>query len=573
MQIKNFFYNLTFYLKPHTAKLIFTAVMIMLATLLETSIPEIAGRIVDELFINQRNQKTALIYALVLFVIILMSSLFAISATAASSWVSNKVISDLRIDMFAKLLRLPKAYFDKNPSGVILSKLTFNVEQISNVISVMWLDFLKSFVAVIFLISYLFYKNFQLSLVIFILLPLIYIAVKLSSKLIRKSSKKVQKSMGYITHLLNENVAGNSIIKIHNAQQQEAHKFNNFIKNIRSQKFKVDMATAFNTGFVNILIGGALGFVVYLSSTNLAMSAGQFLSFFAAMSMLVKPSKNLINMNKQLQSAIAAEKAVSKLLKEKEEINNGTKILKELKGVIKFNNVSFSYFDKKPVLNNINLTINAGQTIALVGSTGSGKTTIIQLLAKFYLITDGLITIDDIDINEIETNSLRSKISFVEQNIRLFNDTIRDNIALGKTNTINDDQIINAAKAANAEHFIDQLDNKFYTEIGEDGVKLSGGQRQRLAIARAIAKNSDILILDEATSALDSTTENKVQQAIDNLQENKTTIIIAHRLSTIKKADKIIVLDKGCIVEEGTHQELIAKNKEYKKLYKNQFKD
>ena len=573
MQYKQFVSRLFFYLRAHIGKLIFTSLMMMLATALESSIPEITGRIVDELFAKERDQQIALLYALALFGVIVLSSLFAMTSTAASSWVSNKVIMDLRVDMFSKLLRLPKSYFDQHPTGKTLSKLTFDVEQIAAAASSIWLDFIKSSMMVIILVGYLFYKNWQLSLTLLVLLPLVYLAVKLSSNRMRSSSQKVQNSMGRMTHLLDENISGSSLVKIYHAQDQETNKFNDLITSIRQQRFKVDMTAVFNTGFVNILIGLSLGSVVYFSSTLLAMTAGEFLSFFTAMGMLVKPAKSLVNINKPLQTAMAAGESVFGLIDEDEEHNDGTKLLEDSKGAIQFNNVSFGYSDEATVLNNINLDIKPGETIALVGSTGSGKTTIIQLLAKFYSPNSGTITIDGIDISEFEIDSLRSQIAFVDQNVRLFNDTVKGNIALGQIDTMNDAQIENAAKVSNSHEFIQQLSNQFDTEIGEDGTKLSGGQRQRLAIARAIAKDSPILILDEATSALDSATEKQVQQAIDEMQKDRTTIIIAHRLSTVQKADRIIVLRRGEIIEQGSHQELLDANGEYAGLYKHQFED
>jgi len=383
MQYKQFVSRLFIYLKPHVGKLVFTSVMMMLATALESSIPEITGRIVDDLFAANRQTDTAFIYALVLFGVIVLSSIFALTSTAASSWVSNKVIMDLRQDMFNKILKLPKSYFDQHPTGKTLSKLTFDVEQIAAAASTIWLDFIKSSLSVIILTSYLFYKNWQLSLTLLVLLPLVYFAVKLSSNRMRSASTKVQQSMGSMTHLLDENISGSSLIKIYHAQTQESTKFNDLIKNIRQQRFKVDMTGALNSGFVNILIGLSLGSVVYFSSTSLQMSAGEFLSFFTAMGMLVKPAKSLVNINKPLQIAIAAAESVFELLDEVEEKNQGNKSLKNTKGAIKFNNVSFGYSAESMVLNNINLDIKSGETIALVGSTGSGKTTIIQLIARF----------------------------------------------------------------------------------------------------------------------------------------------------------------------------------------------
>ena len=540
------------------------------ATVLETSIPEITGQIIDTLFSSNRSSDAAFSYSLILFIVIAMSSIFALISISASSWISNKVILDLRVDMFKKILKLPKAYFDNNTTGETLSKLTFDVEQISAAASTIWLEFIKSSFTVVILTAYLFYKNSLLSLTLLILLPLVYFAVKISTARIRKGSKKVQESMGKMTHLLDENISGNDLIKIYNAQASEQNKFFNIINMIRQQRFKVDMASGLNTSIVNALIGLALGFVVYLSSTYLVMTAGDFLAYFTAMGMLIKPAKTLININKPLQQAMIAGVSVFNLIDEKAEPNLGSKKMNQATGDIYFDNVSFSYSINKLSLKNITLSIKQGETVALVGSTGSGKTTLVNLLIRFYSPTAGKITINNEDINSYDLESFRSNFSFVDQNVRLFNDTISGNIAFGQKEKMPMDSIINAANVSNSIEFIKKLDDKFDSDIGEDGVTLSGGQRQRLSIARAIAKDSAILILDEATSALDSATEKLVQSAITKMQKGRTTIIIAHRLSTIQNADRIIVLKEGEIIEQGSHEELIKASGEYAKLNQQQ---
>ena len=336
------------------------------------------------------------------------------------------------------------------------------------------------------------------------------------------------------------------------------------------QRFKVDLAGGLNTSIVNVLIGLALACVVYFSSSFLVMSAGDFLAYFTAMGMLVKPAKTLININKPLQQAIVAGKSVFDLIDEIPEDNSSNQPLNAVTGDIRFEKVSFSYDNEKSSLNQIDLTISNGETIALVGSTGSGKTTLVNLLTRFYNPTSGKITINNEDINEFDLVSYRSNFSYVDQNVRLFNDSISGNIAFGQKDKMSLETITNAAKISNSNEFIEKLDNKYDSEIGEDGVTLSGGQRQRLSIARAIAKDSPILILDEATSALDSATEKLVQSAINKMQKGRTTIIIAHRLSTIKNADRIIVLKDGEIIEQGTHSELIKASGEYLKLTQQQ---
>ena len=544
--------------------------MMVFATLLETAIPEITGQIVDTLFSSNRPKNEAFSYSVILFSVIALSSLFALISISASSWISNKVIMDLRVNMFTKLLRLPKSYFDKNTTGETLSKLTFDVEQISAAASTIWLEFIKSSFTVIILTGYLFYKSFLLSLSLIVLLPLVYLAVRFSTSRIRKGSARVQESMGKMTHLLDENISGNDLIKIYQAQETETNKFFSIINTIRQQRFKVDMAGGLNTSIVNALIGLSLAFVVYFSSTYLVMSAGDFLAYFTAMGMLVKPAKTLININKPLQQAIVAGNSVFSLIDESPESNPSKNPIHSISGEICFDNVSFSYDNEKPSLTNVNLTIKKGETIALVGSTGSGKTTMVNLLTRFYNPSSGKILIDGQDIVSYELESYRSNFSYVDQNVRLFNDTISGNIAFGQKESMSMDLIRNAAKVSNSIEFIEKLDKKFDSDIGEDGVTLSGGQRQRLSIARAIAKDSPILILDEATSALDSATEKLVQSAINKMQQDRTTIIIAHRLTTIQNADRIIVLKNGEIIEQGTHSELIKNAGEYSKLHQQQ---
>ena len=540
--------------------------MMVFATLLEAAIPEITGQIVDTLFSKDRASNAAFYYSFILFSVIAISSLFSLISISASSWISNKVIMDLRVNMFNKLLRLPKSYFDKNTTGETLSKLTFDVEQISAAASNIWLQFIKSSFSVMVLTGYLFYKNIILSLSLLVLLPLIYLVVKISTSRIRRGSVRIQESMGKMTHQLDENISGNDLIKIYQAQNSETNKFFSIINTIRQQKFKVDMAAGLNTSIANILIGLSLACVVYFSSTYLAMSAGDFLAYFTAMGMLVKPAKTLININKPLQQAIVAGKSVFNLIDEAPESNPNKNLIDSIPGDICFKNVSFAYDSDKPSLTNINLTIRKGETIALVGSTGSGKTTMVNLLTRFYNPSSGKILINGENIISYDLESYRSNFSYVDQNVRLFNDTISGNIAFGQKEKMSMDLIIDAAKVSNSIEFIEKLDKKFDSDIGEDGVTLSGGQRQRLSIARAIAKDSSILILDEATSALDSATEKLVQSAINKMQQERTTIIIAHRLSTIQNADRIIVLKDGVIIEQGTHSELIKNSGEYSKL-------
>jgi len=572
MSYKEFIKLLYKYISQHIGKLIFTSLLMILATALESSIPEITGQIVDKLFNAERSSSNTILYSLIVFGVISLSAIFSLVSSSTNSWVSNKVVMDIRVDMFKKLLKLPKKFFDGTSSGKILSKLTFDVEQIAGAASTIWLDFIKAMVTVLILVLYLFYKNWQLSISLLVILPIVFIAVKRSSSRMRKSSSEVQKSVGDMTHLLEENISGNSVIRIFEAEKYEKNKFDHQVNNVRQQRFKVDLTAAVNTNLINILLGLSLAMVVYFSSFSLQMTAGEFLSYFTALAMLIKPAKTLVNINKPFQVALAAGQSVFTFLNEEEESNNGKKSVKKLNGDINFENILFSYEPNKLVLNNFSLSVKAGETIAIVGPTGSGKTTIIDLLTKFYTPQSGSISIDGIDIKKLNNHSLRSNIAFVDQGTRLFNDTIRANIALGKLDVMPFETVKESAVKAEAIEFIDSLEKQFDTHIGDNGQLLSGGQRQRLAIARAIAKNASILILDEATSALDSSTEKLVQKSIAKMTQDKTTIVIAHRLSTIQNADRIIVLKSGEIIEEGTHEYLIKNNGYYSQLVTDQFK-
>ena len=570
MKFKIFFNRLFFYLKEHIGKLLLSSFLMILASALESAVPEITGQIIDNLFSEESSDETAILFSLGLFGLMFLSSIFSLTSNAASNWVANMVIMNIRVDMFSKLMRLPKSYFDNRSSGEVLSKITFDVEQIAATASSVWLDLIKSFVTVVILTGYLFYKNWELSLFLIVLLPMISFVVLITAKRMKRASIEVQRTMGSITSNLSENISGNHIIKIFERQNVEERKFFNLIKKLRQQRFKFDMTGAYNTDIVKVLISVVLSLVVYISATKMKMSAGEFLSYFTALAMLVRPIKSLVGFNKPIQKALIAGESVFGLIDHQEETNTGNIKKDIVLGDIEFKDVSFSYDKDIKVLKNFSLSIKHGETIALVGSTGSGKSTIVDLITRFYLPDSGEIKIDNININDYELNNLRSLISYVDQSALLFNASIRENIHVGNT-TISEDALKKVANSACALEFITKLEDKFDFEIGENGSKISGGQKQRLALARAFAKNAPIFIFDEATSALDATTEKEVQNNIAKLAKSKTSIVIAHRLSTIKQANRIVFLKEGNISEIGTHQQLMSKKGDYFKLFSSQF--
>jgi len=572
MNFKEFLGRLTTYLKPHSLKLLFTAITMIIATAIEASIPEITGQIVDKLFLDNRSINDTIFYSILFIAIFTFSSIFNLISASASSWVSNKVIMDLRVDLFSKLLKLPKKYFDLNKSGKTLSKFIYDVEQISSLTSTIWIQLIKSSLTVIILVGYLFYKNWQLSLILIFILPLIFIVVQNATSRMRSASFNLQKSMGDISQILNENIDGQSIVKIYRAEKLERDKFIRNANHLRQQKFKLDFTSAFNSNFINTLLGLCLGVIIYFSTVNQSMSGGEFLSFFTALAILIKPAKTLVDINKPLQIGYAAGKSVFNFIDEENEIDSlEKKNPNNLCGNISFKEVSFAYDKKNNVLKNISFEISKGQTVAIVGPTGSGKTTIFEILCKFYPLDHGSVFLDDLKLDHIPNDFLRSKIAYVDQNSFLFNETISNNILFGDNKIINKNQLNDIARKSHVFDFIQQLESKFETVVGDNGKLLSGGQKQRIAIARAMAKDSPILLLDEATSALDSKTEKLIQQAINNMKSGKTTLIIAHRLSTVQNADLILVLKEGQIIEKGNHNELMALNGFYSNLVKDQF--
>ncbi|ADZ92492.1 lipid A export permease/ATP-binding protein MsbA [Marinomonas mediterranea] len=524
---------------------------------------------------NNEIAENRLLIPLAILVIFIIRGLGTFLGSYFMALIANKVVYDLRTSMFEKMVVLPSNYFHSMPSGRLLSKITYDTEQVTGSVTSAIKVILREGFTVVGLLGYMLYINWKLSLLFLIILPVIGLVVSYASKRFRKLSKRIQGAMGGVTDVASEAIKGQEVVKIFGGIEYETKRFRDAAHENRRSQLKMELTKALNTPIVQFLVAISLSGLIWLAldptfSDN--MSSGDFVSFITAAGMLSKPMRQLTEVNSILQKGIAAAQSIFEFIDMDEEVDQGKRRSNSLKGEIRWEDVRFQYpSSDKLALNDVSLTLEAGKTLALVGRSGGGKSTIASLIPRFYDVTGGRLLIDGHEIQDYDLTSLRDKIALVNQNVVLFNGTIRENIAYGRLRNTPDQKIIDAAKAANALDFIQELENGFDTVVGENGVLLSGGQRQRIAIARAILKNAPILILDEATSALDSESERAIQQALDTLMENRTTIAIAHRLSTIEKADMIAVIDHGEIVEVGTHSELLEKDGAYAQLHKQQF--
>lgn len=488
------------------------------------------------------------------------------------AWAGRNVVMRFRQQIFAHLMKLPASFYDNTTSGQLLSTIVYNVDQVAKASTDAVVTVVQESCFVTGLLIYMFLTSWKLSLVFFITAPIVAVIARYSSKRMRKLSSNVQYSMGDITHVAEEAIEGYKVIRTFGGEKYEVEKFDGITERNRERELKIIATSSLASSAVQLIAGSIIAIMILLATKNVFhVTPGGFTAMVASMLALLKPMRNLTNVNNTIQKGIAGAESVFLLLDKKTEQDNGTQRLTRAKGAIHYQQVNFAYQEGNPILQEINFSAQPGQTIALVGRSGSGKSTLVNLLPRFYDEYQGKILIDGINTRDIHLADLRNQFAFVSQHVTLFNDTIAHNIAYGRLSNVSEAEIIAAAKAAHAMEFIDTLPDKLNTLVGENGVLLSGGQRQRIAIARALLKNAPILILDEATSALDTEAERHIQAALEQLMQNRTTLVIAHRLSTIENADTIIVLDHGRIVEVGTHRELLDKNGYYAKLYRMQF--
>ena len=542
---------------------------LIILALTNTGFLALIKKITDEGFVEQASN-ASIFLPIALIILMTIRALSGFVSGYSMRWVSRKIVEDLRFDAFKRLMTLPVTYFDSHASGNIVSKLTYETEQLSFVATKVALESIRESLTIIGIVSYMLYLDWMLTLIFALMAPLMAFYLKLVSPKLRKAGGEVQTTMGDMTSASEEAISGQRIVKIFESSLFEFKKFSQIVIRNRKMQTKLAQLSGANSFVIEVLASISLALVVYYSVGR--FTPGEFAAFVGALLMLISPIKKLTGINEQIQIGIAAAISIFSVMDEKKEIDTGKKKLQKIIGHIEFKNVTFSYDKiKKPVLENINFQIKPGEKIALVGKSGGGKTSLVNLIPRFYDLDSGSILIDKTNITDIKLNDLRHHLSLVSQDTILFNDTIYNNIAYGSLKNTDSKKVKQAAKAANALEFIDKLPNGFNHKIGDRGVRLSGGQKQRIAIARAILKNAPILLLDEATSALDSESEKLVQQALDNLMYGRTSIVIAHRLSTVKNADRIVVIDNGEIVEVGTHKNLIKSKKYYFRLYKKGF--
>ena len=569
------------YVKPYWRVFAASIVGTAIAAASEPLLPALLKPMLDGTFV-QKDDFVIRWAPLIIILIFLVRGIAGFVASYAINWVGNKVVMDLRGEMFRKLLTLPTAYYDNHATGNLISKLTFDVTQVTAAATSVVTVTIRDSIIIVGLMGWLLYLNWKLTLLSLIVTPAVALVIYTINRRLRNSSRDSQRAMGNVTQVIEESVGAHKVVKLFGGQQYEEQRFTSETNWMRRHAMKQAAAAAANVPLVQLVAAVALAVIIYLATAQAktdATSVGGFLSFVAAMLMLTAPIKRLTGISEHMQRGLAAAESVFELLDTASEPDAGTVAIGRARGALHIEHLNFAYqsesTDEKSVirqaLSDICLDIPAGETVALVGASGSGKSTLANLVPRFYLPGSGRITLDGYNLNELTLTSLRANIALVSQEVVLFNDTISANIAYGQMREVSETEIIAAATAAHAMEFIREWPEGLNTLVGERGVKLSGGQRQRIAIARAILKDAPVLILDEATSALDSESERHVQAALETLMQGRTTLVIAHRLSTIEKADRIVVMHKGEIAEIGTHSELLAKKGVYAQLHSVQF--
>jgi len=563
------------YVRPYMSRMIVAVICIILAAGGNVAVPWIIKDVIDQVLIN-KDMAMLNIIAIGILIIFLFRGIFFFGQTYLMSYIGQRVIIDIREAVYRQLQRLSLAYFDKRQTGVIMSSVTNDVSALQVALVESMVEMVTEAMVLLGSLGSMFFLHWKLSLLTLITMPLVLQAINTFGKKLRKAGRILQERTADITAILQETISGIRVIKSFAREDYEIDRFKqeNFF-NFRAQ-MKTSQLMATLTPVIEFLSAIGVTVIIWyggMEVINGNLTSGALIAFLIYVVNLANPVKRLSRVYGNIQRSLAAAERVFEILDTKPDIEDmpGAVELPVVEGYVALQHLSFAYSPGQFALRDVSLEVKPGQTVAIVGPSGAGKTTIANLLPRFYEATEGSILVDGKDIRTVKMQSLREQIGIVPQETVLFNGTVYDNILYGRLNATHD-EVIAAAKAANAHNFIDRMPDKYNTQIGERGAKLSGGQRQRISIARAILKDPRILILDEATSALDTESEKLVQEALDKLMVGRTSFVIAHRLSTVQRADMIVVLDKGRIVEQGTHSELLASGGLYSTLYQVQFR-
>ena len=559
------------YVRPHWRVFALGVVAMMLTGSTETALPAIMQHLLDDGFGGKGNPQLMWTAPLMIIGLFVGRGMFTFTMNYAMNEVSNSVLYDLRKQMFDRLVQMPVSYFSTHSAGTIIARLVNDVQNVTQSLASVLVILVRDTCVILGLLGWLLYLNWQLTMIAFVLIPMVALAVGAFSRRMRRLSGEQLRYTGELTSVVGEAIHGNPVIKVYAGQEHERSRFAAASRQLQGFARRMTVASSLLVPITQVMAAVAVSLVIALAlyqSQQDRTTVGGFVSFLTAMLMILNPLKHLADVNGQLQRAFAAADAVFHFIDEPIENDHGTQEIERAKGALRFEGVRFGYEGSTSLaLKGIDLEIKPGETVALVGGSGGGKTTLANLLPRFYSVTDGRILLDDIPIESLKLESLRRQIAWVSQQVMLFNDTIANNVAYGSRRGASEADVRAALEAAYLTEFVASLPDGINTMIGDNGIRLSGGQRQRLSIARALLKNAPILVLDEATSALDNESERFVQAALDKLMHGQTTLIIAHRLSTIEKADRILVLDDGRIVESGTHAELIELGGLYARLH------